>query len=1094
LKFLAEDYEKMHKFKNKVKSSIEKKKQLLALKLNEARESQNFILEKFQELLKDNNKYDNNHNLSQQINYFLHTEIDERIQNNQKTEESIIIGKNLFNDINCVREKIDNKINIVNKKQQEINFKEKLIEIKFCELSEDQKNILTDLLNTQKYDYITLNNNFNNIYFNNTNNNNTGSNSYGNNQNNYISNLNSNNNNYLNSDKNDKFQDKTKSDINNTNNNNLLGEISRIFKKLKKENFFEKICETEILMKNNITQIKFENPHQINHLITDPISFRNSNIPFNNYKNTQNNDNTIKIIDKELNNNKSKKYIPICNSNSALNSNYLNIDNKKINLIFENDYYEKEFSEDEFFNNNNDKLINNIKKKSNKNNLRESNEYNNEISKYKKNNFFLEDKKNQIFNKFYNKINDNENDNLPNIPFILKYYSNLLIPFEEKNYFSDEIEYHKKKLGGYLKCNYPLEYYESTNKVQNLMYKSSSNSNFLFNRNLISNNNNLSLKDIMKNNIKNLDKENETNYKKDNKSNHKINSYKSKENMSSRGNSSERIRPRYNDNRMKNDGNAFDENKNNSMRFKRKSLDLSRISEIISPKKKAKKKKLTKSLLLNNNTKSYDINKKSNEKQITNITRIDKVKFLGLKNENSILTNNLKINNKNSIDSRHINKEPKTRVLAKEINLNKPKILKEINLRKKNIQLELEIDEPDLIESNNLDSYLKNKKKDLKKNYTKNISSINNRNCKIHSNNKSKSNSNTIRGETSVSKEKLNNINFKKINPDNSNSYRIQKNLIDLDESEIEMIANASATKLTDNVKKTNLDISADNFFTMQKQIFDNSINLNMDCSYDLLNINKENTINKENSTNTTNNKISSNLKISRNKSERLLVNIKNNDLNKLENSCKIKSFSNTTRFSNSKSTTHKNNIHSVNFDFNENNYFNNYNLKDIIIREKLGKKKKGIFKNKAFFDKKAEIRNEYKKPPRANEENNQQIFIISSNNNIYPTVKFDNYSYIKSRYEFLNKHKKNEEEQDLGFDPNIHKIEMRINYTTVKDKQENFGIKTIKRIKGNNKKYILDEIQINENQSLIRSKLFLNESKNKKLRSKLFVSDILNK
>jgi len=73
----------------------------------------------------------------------------------------------------------------------------------------------------------------------------------------------------------------------------------------------------------------------------------------------------------------------------------------------------------------------------------------------------------------------------------------------------------------------------------------------------------------------------------------------------------------------------------------------------------------------------------------------------------------------------------------------------------------------------------------------------------------------------------------------------------------------------------------------------------------------------------------------------------------------------------------------------------------------------------------------------------------------------------------------------------------MRISVTPVHSKQEHFGIKTFLKIKvpKSNKYEMEEEIEDKKNQkTLINSKMFKNNSRNKSLRSKLFVSSLLDK
>lgn len=1096
LKGLGEDYEKMHKFHKSMKYLIEIKRNHLNQKLQEVRDAENFYMEKFQELLKKNNKFDNSTNLSQHINYFLHTEIDEKIQNNQMAEESFILGKNLFHDINCVREKIEDKILLVNSKQLEISSREQNIEEKISLLTDDQKKIYLELLNVNKYDYATINNssgnsgsnslgNINNSNSNILNNqikiNEIGNSSFQNDNIEFNKSFNQSKYPYLNTK--NAMQELLKNDKNNT--NNLLGEIAIIFERLKGEKFFDKICVTENDSKYNFTPVKLEYANQARHLITDPMSMKKKH-SFSSDKKFQNSNNTLKIIDKELNskinlndNTKMNSIFSLNSQKSSFSKNNNYKENNKINNIFENDYYEKEFSEDEFFQNNNNVAKSLEKSNNNFSNIKYnySGEYFSMKEKGDKNfaeNNFTKNKDKFIYNqeKIFNKFYKRNDDKLPNIPFILKYYSNLLIiPYEEKQYFSDEIDYQKSKLGGYLKSNYPLEYYESSNKVDSLLQRSSSNSNFLFN-NFNSSCKNNKFKNIL-NNLEisnNVINKNYKNY------NSKLSSYKSRE-LKSGGSSSENIRPRYKyniENKMNNECNSTSINKINKD-SQRKFLELSRISEKTSPnKKRKKKKKVTKSNSVANN---LDVRKEYKEIDNLYIARENNSngsqKIVNKKNKSFKKLSDFSKNNSNE---KRI-EEKKVELIVNEKNKTK------FNMNYKNKQIKLEFNEPILAQSKNIDKLLENNKLNNFKIPDKKTSNskINMKNRKEKSSKDNNSIKNLNNNEDFKPIDNLDNDNNAKSIINNENFNIMQNNLEELNISEINLIANTSVFN-NENFKKTDFNVSSDTLITLHNY---QNINKNNNHNYQNNINNSEGYKINNNHSNLKSNKSSFKKTILRNKSENLLRTKENLSLSmrtkKIESRKNIIN-SSCSPISNKKKKEKEDNIKNLKVE------------KDFIKLERSISENKIPFKNKDYFDRKAYGKNNLKKTMMLNENNHFNKQLKFSN---VPVIFFNHYSYVKSRYEFLNKSKKHEQNEDFEFDPNNNNVELRINITPVNTKTEHFGFKSINKLKESSKRkkfFIDDEIDIKKDYSLIKSNLFVNDSRNKSLKSRLFISNLISK
>jgi hypothetical protein len=248
----------MQKFFEKTKHLIKIKKEILKEKINSAKDLEYFFMEKFQFLLNSNTNLDTDEKLRNYLNNYLKLEVgDEKDKKNISIieEESIILGQNLFNDINQVKEKIINKINLVNIKQNYIKDMENNLEIKYNELNLVQKNIFDGLImkniNTKEKKNKEKNKDKENCYgdwIRNTN-------SINNYSKDTISN-NENNNNKINSgeieseilhEENSSFRKSDSACETNYKNstNNLLGEISMVFEKLKENNFFDKICITE---------------------------------------------------------------------------------------------------------------------------------------------------------------------------------------------------------------------------------------------------------------------------------------------------------------------------------------------------------------------------------------------------------------------------------------------------------------------------------------------------------------------------------------------------------------------------------------------------------------------------------------------------------------------------------------------------------------------------------------------------------------------------------------------------------------------------------------------------------------------------------
>jgi hypothetical protein len=954
---------------------------------------------------------------------------------------------------------------MVKGKQEEMNNREAAYENKFMLLSEDQKQLFKSLLNTNKFDYATYNT-INISGSNSQGNNNNNKSSSGNHSKNYkfINNQFDNiiNKYYPNNDRHITNKNKKKVERDKHSTNNLLGEISFIFEKLKEENFFDKICETEINTSNNLTLMKLNDfNNQAGHLITDPISMQNNN-PFS-YKNTQNSDNTLKIIDKDLNKKNSNSIFDVNSANSSFaKKNYLVADKIKINLIYEKDYYEKEFLEDELFNSDAENYFlnkRNLEKDLSKNAFQNKNNKNDKKIKSKN--------KQKIFHKFYNQKQAFD-EKLPNIPFILRYYSNLLInPYEEKDYFSDEIEYQKNKLGAYIKCNYPMEYYESVSKVDKILQRSSSNSNFYFKNNLNSRSNQSNNK--FRNIIKNLEIVNSL--KDINKNTNKIKSpYRSKE-LRSNGSSTENIRPKYRNDTSYLDGleNKEKINRINKMEVKRNSLKLTRISEVNSAKKKSKINKtiITKSASIN--IRSIETKKKIKESgSIINLVPVSIIK-----NNKSII--NKKNQSKSKKNQKNIALKANNEVKIKRINdnINEYITVKKIDSpRSSNKGIKIEIQEPILTESKNFEKNSKNliiknkKNREIAfKNETENKSSsikLNKNQLKTQVANVAK-----ILKTSFIEIEEHYNDNAnreRKINKQDKKINVFYQSLEDLDISEFNQVANTSSRIVTKNYKNAKLDFSMDNLLNTQNN---NEI---------IITIPKEKSKNKtfsKNMFNIFNQNNNKNKSLIRNKSENL-KNHNQNLLNVKENKINYDNFSRTYRKPFSKSV---NSRKTVSFDLNN----NDIHLKEI-KNENNSKEKKAAFKNKEYFDKRSIQRNNLKKTFNENEDK------VLSNNLNYTVIKFDNYAYVKSRYEYLNKLKK-EKEDESSFDPKIHSIEMRINVTPVNSKKGRFGIKAIKKIKeSETKKFVIDEFEDQKDKGMFKSRLFRNDSRKKSLMSKLFI------
>jgi hypothetical protein len=294
----------MQKFCEKTKHLIKIKKEILKNQINTARELEYYFMEKFQFLLKSNTNIDTDEKLINYLNNYLKLEVgNEKEKNNISIikDESIILGQNLFNDINQVKEKIINKINLVNIKQNNIKEMENNVEKKYNQLNIEQKNIFDGLImrniiskdekNLDKEKEKDKKKEKDNVYDNKNinikiNNNNDNDNDKDNN--NEKDKINSREiESEILQEENSSYRKSESVSISETNyknsTNNLLGEISIVFEKLKENNFFDKICITEtqdekthniklspipinnsFFYKNSITETKFLNEFKLN--------------------------------------------------------------------------------------------------------------------------------------------------------------------------------------------------------------------------------------------------------------------------------------------------------------------------------------------------------------------------------------------------------------------------------------------------------------------------------------------------------------------------------------------------------------------------------------------------------------------------------------------------------------------------------------------------------------------------------------------------------------------------------------------------------------------------------------------------------------
>lgn len=300
----------MNKFVKMLKSQIANRKANLVLKLSEARETENLYMNKFQELLKYNKNFDGNAaGISQQIKYILNTDFNEKIQMNQENEEKYILGKNLFNDFSLIREKINEKIYLVNSKQNELKLREIIFDNKFNKITDEQKKIFNFLINTENFDYETLKNSSTKAIV----------------KTNILDNLDYN-----------KNDEESKNDLNQT--HSLIGETSMLFQRLKKEHFFEKICLTDINSKNiQNNEVIFDYLNKNNHLITDPISLKNNPFSLNQHCSNGLIKSLKKDEKKKHSNNSFKGNLNIPRSNIVKNK-----ENKQINKVLDKNSNSKE--------------------------------------------------------------------------------------------------------------------------------------------------------------------------------------------------------------------------------------------------------------------------------------------------------------------------------------------------------------------------------------------------------------------------------------------------------------------------------------------------------------------------------------------------------------------------------------------------------------------------------------------------------------------------------------------------------------------------------------------------------------------------------
>ena len=139
--------------------------------------------------------------------------------------------------------------------------------------------------------------------------------------------------------------------------------------------------------------------------------------------------------------------------------------------------------------------------------------------------------------------------------------------------------------------------------------------------------------------------------------------------------------------------------------------------------------------------------------------------------------------------------------------------------------------------------------------------------------------------------------------------------------------------------------------------------------------------------------------------------------------------------------------------------------------------------KNKTFKEIKKDFNFKLSNHRKEGNFNNKSSYILCNQ-------KVDNFPHIKSRYEFLNLSKK---EDEIEFDPEINSLVATINITKVENKINNFCINTIRKLKENvGSKYFIDDIdELEVKENLLKSKLFCSDKINKSLSQQIFLGNI---